>query len=916
MRNQGNEITLIGRILKPYKFTLHSNSHFRKNMSRLFKLALPKGNKPIINNKINLVEDFSLRTQHQFKLTNALMLLGLLGIICSPQVHAQVGANASNANKPSTQNTSQKKSTPIKTTQEWQVYGISQSAEILLDQWGVPHIYAKNEDDLFFAQGFNAARDRLFQLDLWRRRGLGQLSEVFGYSFFEQDRAARLFLYRGDMKQEWNAYGAQAERITKQFVAGINAYVDYVSKNNHALPAEFKILKYLPAKWQAEDVVRIRSHGLTRNLNAEVNRAKFACNGQLALDEIRQNLSPKWKTTLPAGLDPCLPEGILRQFSLATQNVVFDKQNMRISQIETPTTATNEAPNTNIAKLYETNPDQMEGSNNWVLAPSKTSTGRAIMANDPHRAYSAPSLRYITHLSAPGLDVIGAGEPALPGISIGHNGSIAFGLTIMGIDQEDLYVYELNPANPMQYRYRGKWENMKPLSESFKVKDRPDQTAELLFTRHGPIIFQDHQKNRAYAVRTAWLQAGMAPYFGSIDYMRASNFAQFKKAMLHWGAPTENQVYADVKGNIGWVPGGMTPIRKNWDGLLPVPADGRYEWAGFLSGDKLPFSYQPKSGWFASANEMNLPKGYLYQQHKLGFEWPHPARYQRIATVLSQAKKFSIEDSMRLQNDVMSLPAKRITEILKRIQINNQINNKINNQARHQTDDDNTKATEKALKLLLQWDHQETADSAAAALFQFWLSQTLAPAYKELMLGTQANLVPNMPDMSGMLNYLERTNQDEQANKIRDQLLLNSLMQAYKTLEQTRGKDQHAWQWGQLQKTVFAHPFSKILDSASKTQFDVGPLPRGGSANTVNQSSYRLSDFIQLNGPSFRVVVDVGQWDNSRAINAPGQSGDPSSPHYRDLADKWAKGEYFPLLYSRQAVEVNTRQRFVLQPIK
>jgi penicillin amidase len=305
---------------------------------------------------------------------------------------------------------------------------------------------------------------------------------------------------------------------------------------------------------------------------------------------------------------------------------------------------------------------------------------------------------------------------------------------------------------------------------------------------------------------------------------------------------------------------------------------------------------------------MNLPKNYPYQQHKLGFEWPHPARYQRIAEVLSQDKKFSIEDSMRLQNDVLSLPAKGITDILKRIN----------------TSQISDETAQKALKLLLQWDHQESADSAAAALFQFWLSQTLAPAYKELKLGTNASIVTSMPDMSQMLNYLDQPNQTKQtfakkpdeAGKIRDQLMISSLTLAYKMLEQMLGKDQHAWQWGQLQKTVFAHPFSKILDSASKTQFDIGPLPRGGSANTVNQSSYRLSDFIQLNGPSFRVVVDVGNWDNSRAINAPGQSGDPASPHYRDLADKWAKGEYFPLLYSRQAVEANARQRFVLQPIK
>lgn len=837
------------------------------------------------------------RTHTNFKRITQLSL-ALLGL---PFFYpAQV--NASEVNK----NTAPKQVTQTKAAQQsWQIRELQQPVQILVDHWGVPHIYAENQDDLFFAQGFNAARDRLFQLDLWRRRGLGQLSEVFGANFLEQDKAARLFLYRGDMHKEWAAYGKHAEQLSKHFVAGINAYIDYVHKNRDALPIEFKTLNYLPAHWQAEDVVRIRSHGLTRNLTSEVTRAKFACDGNLSADEVRQRLSPSWTTKVPEGLDPCLPEGILRQFTLATQNVEFDANSLRLSQTST---SNNETLAQQQTQLSDADKEQQEGSNNWVIAPSKTSTGRAILANDPHRAYFAPSLRYIAHLNAPGLNVIGAGEPALPGISIGHNGTIAFGLTIMSIDQEDLYVYEVNPANKMQYKYRGKWENFRKQVEVFQIKDRTAQQADLLFTRHGPVIFQETSKNRAFAVRTGWLQAGMAPYFGSVDYMRAQNFSQFKKAMLHWGAPTENQVYADIKGNIGWVPGGLTPIRPNWDGLLPVPGDGRYEWAGFLSGDKLPSSYNPKNAWFASANEMNLPKSYPYRERKLGFEWPHPARYQRIADVLSQDKKFSLEDSMQLQNDVLSLPAQRLTTILKSLKAHDDI-------------------TQKALQLLLNWNHIESADSAAAALFQVWLTQSLAPAYKELMLDHLAIHVTGMPDMTRMLDNLENANggtnypsqfgdNPQQAKTARDTLLLHSLATAYKKLELSQGMDNKNWRWGNLQKTLFAHPFSKILDSASRTQFDIGPLARGGSANTVNQSSYRLSDFVQYNGPSFRVVIDVGNWDNSRAINAPGQSGDPSNPHYRDLAEQWAKGEYFPLLYSKPAVEKNTRQRFELLPLK
>ena len=336
-------------------------------------------------------------------------------------------------------------------TQTIKVGGLEQGAEILVDRWGVPHIYAQSQDDAFFVQGFNAARDRLFQIDLWRRRGLGELASVFGPAYVEQDKATRLFLYRGDMEKEWQSYGKGAQRISERFVAGINAYIDYAAQTPGALPFEFRQLGYAPAKWKAEDVVRIRSHGLTRNLTLEVARADVACKAGLDADQVRSTLQPAWETAVPAGLDPCLPAGVLEVFQLATENVWFG-QGPEKRRAGRPADAHRRRRPRHAA---------LEGSNNWVVAPSKSATGRPIMANDPHRAYSAPSLRYIAHLNAPGLNVIGAGEPALPGISIGHNGTIAFGLTIFSIDQEDLYVYELNPANRMQYKYRGQWENFK-----------------------------------------------------------------------------------------------------------------------------------------------------------------------------------------------------------------------------------------------------------------------------------------------------------------------------------------------------------------------------------------------------------------------------------------------------------------------
>jgi len=259
--------------------------------------------------------------------------------------------------------------------------GLKEPAEILVDKWGVPHIYARNFDDAFFAQGFNAARDRLFQIDLWRRRGLGQLAEVLGTAYVEQDEAARLFSYRGDMEKEWTAYGPDARRMATAFVAGINAYVGWLVANPDRMPLEFKLLGYLPSRWEASDVVRIRSHGLTGNLSSEVARSNVVCktdlrNG-LKYDQVRLRLQPAWDTKVPEGLDPCLPVDVLRVFTLATGNVRFSREMIRASGPASIPAAFGDAGEA---------PGSSDGSNNWTIAPSKSATGRAMLASDPHRA--------------------------------------------------------------------------------------------------------------------------------------------------------------------------------------------------------------------------------------------------------------------------------------------------------------------------------------------------------------------------------------------------------------------------------------------------------------------------------------------------------------------------------------------------
>ncbi len=774
----------------------------------------------------------------------------------------------------------------IVATETIALQNIRQPVEILIDHWGVPHIYAKNEADLFFAQGFNAARDRLFQIDLWRRRGLGQLSEAFGPAYVEQDKATRLFLYRGDMKKEWAVYSADSEQIAQNFAAGVNAYIDWLNGHPDKMPIEFKMLNYKPVPWAAEDVVRIRSHGLTGNLTDEVARARVACAADLKWDEIRFKLEPPWQTRVPEGLDPCLPKDVLKVFDLATQNVRFTPGSM--TGVSRQPLA---APSDDFALQARAE------SNNWVIAAKKSATGHAIMANDPHRAYTEPSIRYIADLDSPTLHVTGIGEPAVPGVSNGHNDWMAFGGTYFSIDQEDLYVYELNPANTDEYKYKGNWEAFRVVHEEINVKGQAAIAVDLKFTRHGPVIYVEKEKKRAFAVRSDWLEPGTSPYYVSVSYMRAKTFEEFGKAIDRWGVPPINHVYADVQGNIGWAPGGFAPIRPNWDGLLPVPGDGRYEWVGRWSGDKLPRTYNPAIGYITTSNEMNLPPDYPYKERKLGFEWGSPFRHQRIDEVLSKLNRVSIEDSMRLQNDVVSIPARRLVALLEPLSSEDA-------------------ASRAALNLLKGWNANLDADSPQAALHEIWFSRHLLAAFKEAVLSKTVADSFEHPDPTVMLHALEHPEMRLAGNAAeqRNQVLLTSLAAAYQEMEKLQGPDSSQWKWGKLHYNLSEHPFSAIVDESTRAKLNVGPIEKNGSGFTPNASGYRVSDFRQTGGPSVRLILDAGNWDNSRAVNHPGQSGDPDNPHYRDLAAMWRAGQYFPLLYTRKAVLGATERRIKLVP--
>jgi penicillin G amidase len=780
--------------------------------------------------------------------------------------------------------------------------GLQKNVKVLRDEWGIAHIYAETQDDLFFAQGFVAAQDRLWQMDLWRRAGEGKLAEVLGPSAVERDRFARLIRYRGDMKAEYESYAPDARQIIEAFVRGVNAQIE-LSKDR--LPIEFRLTGSKPEPWTPEVcLTRLAGYVMTRNASTEVLRARLAREfyGEMAATLVGSDFP--LKSALEAG----------RAYGLASVAELIETDPPR--KLELPDgldwkdlesiddrilAAANDA-----GSPVRFNPN--DGSNNWVIDGTMSATGKPILANDPHRTIALPSLRYLVHLVGPGWNVIGAGEPALPGVAAGHNERAGFGFTIVGIDQQDLYVEEINPANPNEYRYRGKWEQSRVEREHIKVKgEAQPREVELKFTTHGPVIYEDKARHRAYALRWVGSEPGTAGYLASLTLNRVRNWNEFLKAMERWKVPSENLVYADVDGNIGWLAAGMTPIRKGWSGLLPIPgAEGKYEWQGFLPVSELPQSFNPSKHFIATANQNILPPGY---KRELGYEWADPFHFWRISEVLNSTKdKFNVADFERLQHDEVSLPARELTAILKEVKGANA-------------------ELRPYVEMITKWDCVLSKDSAAAALFEIWLSKITPAIFKQHvpkeawpLVASRISILKTIavlksPEDLKKYGALKTPNSHlpgSTAEGDRDAVMLNSLAEAVKEARERLGDDPSKWRWGKLHVAPFTHALS--TDDERRALFNLPSVERGGDVYTVNNTYGQ--NFRQNHGASFREILDVSDWDRSVATSVPGQSGQPGSKHYGDLLPLWTEGKYFPLLYSQQKVEASAKERLTLEPAK
>src|SRR5689334_485421 len=545
------------------------------------------------------------------------------------------------------------------------VPGLIQPVEILRDRWGISHIYAQNESDLFFAQGYNVARDRLFQLELWRRQATGTVSEMLGKKALKRDIGTRLFLFRGDLKQELNWYHSHGETIINAFVKGINAYVDETISNPNLLSPEFKMLGIKPGRWTPAVVVT-RFNGLLANVTQELTLAQAVrVLGPEGVKDLEyfQPANPK------IDIDPAIDQTLLTPSVLDLYNAFREPLRFTSDDLmpeyrgsTKASAAVNDSISLSAIDLSQRREDI--GSNNWVVSGKLTPSGFPMMMNDPHRTQSVPSLRYWVHLVAPGWNVIGAGEPALPGVSIGHNEFGAWGLTIFGGDTEDLYVYDTNPENALEYRYQDGWEPMKVIKESSPIKGEPPVSVELKYTRHGPVIYEDRAHHKAYAIRAAWRETGSAPYLASLRMDQAHSWEEFRDACSYSRIPAENMVWADRDGNIGYQAVGITPMRPNWSGLVPVPGDGRYEWDGYLPVKALPHVLNPEKGFFNTSNNYLIPPRWPYKE-ALHYLWADPYRADSVEEFLKSGRMFSVSDMIQLQNNDLSIPARSLVALLR-----------------------------------------------------------------------------------------------------------------------------------------------------------------------------------------------------------------------------------------------------------
>jgi len=732
------------------------------------------------------------------------------------------------------------------------VDGVREPVTVIRDAAGIPHITAANEADLFFAQGFVQAQDRLFQMDLWRRSVQGRLSEVLGASFIERDAMTRRIQYRGPMDVEWDSYGPRAQSIAEAFTRGINAWIQRVQDD---LPEEFALAGWKPEPWKPEDLLnRTDAFLASGDAQDEVLRARLvSAIGAPATDEL-------W---------PLIRGGLTRPFPGVDLGAVNYTVGDLLRRIGTPPffSALWAVPGGPSTSRPDPPRPRNAASNVWAVDGSRA-RGGALVAADPHRAITTPAMRYLIHLSAPGWNVIGVSAPWLPGVAIGHNDTFAWAYAAAPVDVQDVFVEKLNPENERQVQFQGRWVDVQAEHDAIDVKGRREPFEyDHLYTRHGVIIGLDRERQLAYTLRWSGTEPGTAGELASVSLGRTSTNAELRAALASWRMPPADFVFANRSGGIGHVRAALIPHRVSGDGRVPSPAsNGSAEWRGWER------VVVPEPGI--------APRGFIDVANA------NPARLDRLETALSQSERFDVSTMTALQKDVLSVNAERVVPLLARVDLAG------------------AEELSRARMDLMNWDRRMSAASPAAALYAHWEAalrrlfverRVPAPLRKEVLERPWSIVTPLTSPTHGWF--------DGDPIAARDTLLKEALSTAVRE-RATAGTDTS---WGAEHQILFAHPLA--ITEAARRRFNIGPFAVPGYADTVFAVT---AD----SGPALRIVMDTGDWDRSVAINAPGQSESPRSVHFRDMADKWAAGEYVPLLFSDEAIRANTAVSLTLTPPK
>ena len=762
-------------------------------------------------------------------------------------------------------------------TDSFQIQGITDEVEVLRDNYGINHIYANNQDDLFFMQGYLAAKDRLFQFEIWRRQATGTVSEILGEDELDRDIGTRLFKFRGDIEDELNHYHEDGFEIVSSFVSGVNKYIEEVNSNPELLPIEFEVLGIQPEKWTNEVVIS-RHQGLLGNIDQELNIGRaVSLIGENKVKELMWFHPKDPDISLDNNLTyEDLKQDILRLYNAYREPIEF-KKNYILDKYQSENDIAFSKSNVHINDEYSI------GSNNWAISGNKSFNGFPILANDPHRSLSNPSLRYMAHLVAPGWNVIGGGEPEIPGISIGHNGIGAWGLTVFRTDAEDLYVYKLNPSNLNEYMHNGQWKTFSKINETIKIKNKEDVNVELFYSVHGPVTFIDKKRKKAYAVKNGWSEIGGSPYLASLRMDQAENWEEYREASNYFNIPGENMVWADKYGDIGWQAVGIAPIRKTHSGLVPINGDGNFEWEDYLEIIEKPNLFNPEKGYIATANQNVTPEDYE-RWDAIGYDWADPYRGERVNSILESKDRFNMEDMTNLQIDYFSIPSKQIINMSKDYITNNL----------------------EYFKKLIEWDNILDKNSIEAGLYIEWQTQIYFEFIKKYVPGSvQKYLDIQIYKVIEGISKMSDQEKTEFLNKTFD-LTIKSLIKKY-------GEENSGWVYGQenYKHVKIYHPLEKVVNDSIKDIIGLETYPRGGDGFTPGSTSSELN---QRSGGSFRVVINTKDWDNSFASNSPGQSGNPKSKFYKNLYEDWANDKFFPLLYSKSKVLKNLSDRKIYRP--